>query len=70
MKITITSTDKLTTMEGVSVRVWEGVTEAGIPCKVFVHRLAVALAENAAEFERELKEEVPPGRFVALRNVL
>jgi len=61
MKITITSTTKLTTIEGVPCRIWEGVTERGVPCHVFVHRLAVrnegVLCE---EFDRELKETYPP----------
>lgn len=70
MKITITSTDQLTTMEGVPVRVWEGITESGIACKVFVHRLAVGIDKTADEFERELREQLPPGRVIDLRKVL
>lgn len=31
MQIVITATDKITHLEGVPVRVWEGVTEGGVP---------------------------------------
>jgi hypothetical protein len=61
MKITIESTDALTTIDRVPVRVWEGVTEDGIPCKVFVHRIAVADEQDASAFDRELREQLPPG---------
>lgn len=48
MKITIESTEKVTSFHGVPVRLWDGVTENGIPCKVFVHRLAVRDGCDAA----------------------
>lgn len=70
MKLTIESTDKLTHIDGVAVRVWNGVTEKGTKCLVFVHRVAVAETEDATDFERELSEQLEPGRTVALRNVL
>lgn len=57
MKITITSTEKLTNLDGVPVRQWEGVTEAGKQCLVFVHRIAVRNTENGDfQFDRELEE--------------
>lgn len=72
MKIAITSTEQLTEVDGVPVRVWDGVTEGGVPVKVFVHRLAVHKDEDCAAFERELREFPPPGpdRHVPLRMVL
>jgi len=70
MKVTIMATEKLTNLDGVPVRVWEGVTEGGTACIVFVHRIAVRADEDAAEFERELKERMPPGRAIDLRQVL
>ena len=51
MKIEITATEHLTDIDGVPVRLWDGVTENGIKCRVFVHRLAVHLADNADQFE-------------------
>ncbi len=70
MRIIIESTEKLTDMDGVDVRVWRGVTQRGTKCHVFVHRLAVLETEDQREFERELNETIPPGRKVSLRDVL
>lgn len=62
MEIIITATDKTTTIDGVPVRLWEGVTAKGIPCKVFVHRLAVHDDDDSSQFEAELTEQMPPSR--------
>lgn len=72
MKITMTSTETLTDIDGVPVRLWEGVTEGGVACKVFVHRLAVHKDDDASAFERELQEKLPPsrGRLVPLSAIL
>lgn len=70
MQIQIESTGQLTHLDGVPVRVWEGVTAAGTKCKVFVHRVAVHQIEDASEFERELREQLQPGQVVDLRHVL
>lgn len=70
MEITIRSTALLSIVDGVPVRLWEGTTAGGVPCLVLVHRLAVRLAEDSAEFDRELKEQLPPGRRVPLRMIL
>jgi hypothetical protein len=70
MKLMIESTDQLTTMDGVPVRVWRGVTDRGVRCFVFVHRLAVHKDEDATQFDLELKETLPPGVAMSLRNIL
>jgi hypothetical protein len=70
MRITIDATEYITDIDGVPVRVWEGVTERGIPCKVMVHRVAVRDDQDCTQFDRELKETLPPGRRVALGMVL
>jgi len=70
MKITIEATEKITHLEGVRVRLWEGQTESGVKCKVFVHQIAVHNEEDPAEFERELKEQMPPGQVFSLRDIL
>jgi hypothetical protein len=70
MKITIESTNTVTKIDGVPVRLWEGKTESGTPCKVFTHRLAVARAEDCSQFERELQEMSSPGQFIELRHTL
>lgn len=70
MKIQIEATDKLTTIDGVPVRLWEGVTADGTPCKVFVHRVAVREDQDQTQFERELREQLPPGRHLPLSAIL
>ncbi len=70
MKLTITATDQLTKFDEVPVRVWEGITEDGVKCKVFVHRIAVHNDEDASAFERNLKERLPPGRHLPLSMIL
>jgi hypothetical protein len=70
MEIQIKSTDKITRIDGVPVRVWEGVTAEGVPCFVFVHRIAVRNEHDHAAFQEELTEQLPPGREVPLRIVL
>jgi len=70
VKISIEVTDKLTMIAGVPVRLWEGITENGVKCKVFVHRIAVHKDEDSEQFEQELAEQLPPGRHVDLRNIL
>ena len=70
MKIEIIATDQITDIDGVQVRVWEGKTESGIPCYVFIHRVAVRADLDCSTFDKELKEQMPPGRVVPLRNIL
>lgn len=70
MQIQIESTEQLTHMDGVPVRVWNGVTAEGVPCYVFVHRLAVRNTDDQSTFDRELQEQLPPGRVVPLAAVL
>ena len=70
MKISIEATDKLTRIDGVPVRLWEGITEGGVRCKVFVHRIAVHMAEDCLLFEQELVEQMPLGSHVELRHIL
>jgi hypothetical protein len=70
MRIMIESTDALTTIDGVPVRLWEGTTEDGIPCKVFVHRIAVHNEQDASTFDVRLQEQLPPGRHIPLSMIL
>lgn len=70
MEIQITSTENITLMDAVPVRVWNGVTAEGVACLVFVHRIAVARTEDATAFDRELQEQLPPGRSVPLSAIL
>lgn len=70
MRLQIESTDQITAMDGVPVRVWRGRTEAGVECIVFVHRIAVHNDNDQSQFDAELAEQLPPGRHVPLRSVL
>lgn len=70
MQITIESTDQVTRIGQVPVRVWNGVTEDGTPCKVFVHRLAVRDDQDTERFVRQLTEQLPPGRFLSLSQIM
>jgi hypothetical protein len=70
MKITIESTEATTIIDNVPVRLWEGITEDGIPCKVFIHRIAVAKEADATAFDQALEEQLPPGRHIPLSMVL
>lgn len=71
MIITITATEKLTDINGVPVRLWEGVTDQGTKCKVFVHRLVVHKDEDQKAFEEEFTEQMPPNDSkIDLRQIL
>lgn len=77
MKITIESTTKIVEFEiggaTVPARIWEGVTEAGIPVHCFVTRICPSIempqltAAMVREFEAALKECAPPS--VAIRSI-
>ena len=69
MLIAIEATDKIIALDGVFVRVWKGTTEEGTECLVFVHRLAVKKEEDQSEFERELREQLPPTQGWNLRAI-
>lgn len=70
MEIQIKATEHLTTIDGVPCRLWEGVTAGGVACKVFVHRVAVHKDHDSTQFEKELAEQLPPGRHIDLRHIL
>lgn len=70
MRLLIESTSVTTRIDNVPVRMWEGITESGVRCKVFVHRLVARDGEHA-EFERELREQLEPAElFIPLAKVL
>ena len=70
MKLEIVATGKVTEIAGIPVRLWEGKTESGIPCKVFVHRISVHNDHDSSQFESELKEQMPPAVKIDLRQIL
>jgi hypothetical protein len=76
MKITIESTTKIVSFNGIDCRIWEGATESGIPVHVYIPRVSVHESrppEDFAQFERELKECAKPSaevQAIPLRMIL
>lgn len=65
MRVTLENTDKIVDLvlaDGTSVpaRIWEGVTANGIKCHAYITRIAVHDHDDAAEFERDLREQRKP----------
>ena len=60
MKLTIEATEKLTELDGVPVRLWNGTTETSVKCLVFVHQIAVHNSEDPASFDRSLLPVATP----------
>lgn len=56
MKITIEHTSDQVSVQGVRCRVWQGMTEGGVDCLVFVPLVTVARDADNSEFERVLRE--------------
>ncbi|MGC1781237.1 MAG: hypothetical protein WA708_01825 [Acidobacteriaceae bacterium] len=78
MKVQLESTTKVvefTTKDGgtCQARIWEGVTESGIPVHAYVTRIAVGEDEDTGQFERELTECAKPSaaiEAIPLRMIL
>lgn len=79
MKATITSTDRIVEIRDpnnnrVMARVWEGVTEAGVPFVAYISLVQVHQGEDQAEFQRALQENKPPSadtvRAIDLRFII
>lgn len=66
MRLQIEPTEILTELDGVPVRVWNGVSEGGTQCFVFVHRLAVRNDQDLEAFETELMGQLPPETVITL----
>jgi len=70
VKITMEATDQITHINGVEARVWNGVTGEGVECKCFVQLIAVRHDADSDQFDRTLRQKLPPARVVDLRQVL
>lgn len=84
MRILLESTTKVVELSGVPARIWEGVTESGIPIYAYVTRMPVDEQERRGltvaplayqeQFDRELNETnrvaSPALQAIALRLVL
>ena len=64
MKITIESTTKIVTADGIRCRVWEGTTERGVKITCLIPRIAVRIGEDMLQFEAELQEQKAPSADV------
>lgn len=79
MKANITSTDVVVEMSDIEgrphkCRVWEGITETGIPFTAYISTVQVARNADNSQFERELTEHKAPEpetrRAIDLRFVI
>ncbi len=68
MKITLTSTTKIVTLDGVQARIWEGHSDAGVPVLCMITRISPRTHDAAAlrQFEVELQECDPPSPEAAI----
>lgn len=72
MKVTITSTNALVTIDkakAIQARVWEGVTERGVPFVAYITYLQVKGSDQQAEFQRELAEHSPAPEASTLKAI-
>jgi hypothetical protein len=60
MKLTLEPTSKITAVNGVPVRVWEGVSDTGIPCFALIAKVGVPANQDASEFDMALSETKGP----------
>jgi hypothetical protein len=60
MKITIESTTKIVTLNGIECRIWEGATERGVKLHAYIPRVAVRDDLDTSQFEAELREHAAP----------
>lgn len=58
--MTLENTTQTVEINGVTARVWEGVTESGIPVQAIIVRIAAPASADLRQFEAELKECRPP----------
>lgn len=73
MEITIHNTTKVTPLNGIACRIWEGQTASGIKVHAYITCIAVANEEDQKEFERELRSVSAPSgdvRTIPLRLLI
>lgn len=66
MKITITPTESGITYMGFAARLWEGVTEKGTKCHVFVAAIGVPTGEDSPEFAALQELGAAPANHIKL----
>lgn len=73
MTMTVHSTTKIVTLNGVECRIWEGETAHGIPLHCYIPRVAVANDQDQSQFAAELQETRAPSpavEAIPLRMIL
>ena len=73
MTMTISSTTKVVTLDGIKCRVWEGETASGVKLHCFIPRVAVAEGQDVSQFDAELSAQRPPSpevEAIPLRMIL
>ena len=61
MRITVESTDRIVTLNGIPARIREGETDSGIKLHCFITRIGINKNERRLEeFEQELQETKSP----------
>jgi hypothetical protein len=69
LRVVMTPTGQLTDIDGVPVRMWQGRTDRGVRCLVFVHRVAVDDASDCSEFDSELRGVSEPRKPIDYRAI-
>jgi len=64
LKATMESTTRLVIVNGLNLRVWEGVTEKGVPFIALVNRLESLNGSQMAAMVQELSAAKPPSETV------
>jgi hypothetical protein len=75
MNVTLQPTDRMTNLNGVPARVWEGTTGKGVPIFCLITRVGVREDHDYSELEQELEEQRAPcstevANFIPLRMIL
>jgi hypothetical protein len=66
MKVTIESTTKIVSLNGIPARIWKGKTEEGQKVHCFITRIATPLDSDQDEFMKELtRTSVPSAELEA-----
>jgi len=60
VRLSISTTDKIVSLDGVQCREWDGVTDTGVRCTVYVHRVAAKEEADQGVFEDDLCPMDPP----------
>lgn len=60
MKITIESTSRIVTVNGIECRVWQGESERGVRVQVVISRIAADGGQDCSQFDQELREHAAP----------